>query len=222
MRTFTTILKILMVFIFIISLTFNFLIFNSSYGTLIFKHNDDKFLSLVSTKRLNLDPNFFLCEKNIGLQINVKTKENDETTNKKVKIHLDKESKITVYVLENNNQITYYQNGKVYDKDGNDTLISINEKNAALVELEEINVLQDILINDIPNSKNKVKIDFSFSPFYFIGFKYTVKETDKKITYNFDLNGNIRKINIENENGVTINYSLEYKNEKITIPTPTN
>ena len=220
MKVFKTITKILMIIIFILSVAFNILIYGSSYGTLIFKHDDAKLTSLVYAKRLNLEPSYFLVSKNKGLEVKKQTQYESTITDETFKIHVDGKSKVTVF-LEDDNKVNYYKDGVVYDKDGNKVASTLNELTAATAKLDEFNLLLDFLIKDIETSKNKTSIDFSFSPFYFIGFKYTIKEEERTLTYNFDLNGNLRKIQIEDYLSNTTDYLINYENTEIKIPTST-
>ena len=81
-----------------------------------------------------------------------------------------------------------------------------------------LNVFQDKILEEIEESDNKVKIDFSFNPFYVIGLKYEIKEEKSTTLYRYDLNGRLREISHESSSGDKISYKISYKNVKIDLP----
>lgn len=225
MNVFKKILLVLMIIIFIFSLAFNIAICSSTNGTLIFKHNDEKMIAMASADRINLTPDYLMLQKDKGIQLVKEAKENGITTTNKYNIYLDKEYNLTasIKVSTKTGKISeqekkYLKDGKVYDNEGKE----LNEQIAFLsqisTQLTEINLYQDALLTNVETTNNKAKIDFSFNPFYFIGIKYEISEEDRTITYNYDLKGRLRKITVDYKTGKLENYSINYKNEKVTVP----
>ena len=217
MRIFKTILRILMIVIFILSLTFNFLIMGSSYGTLIFKHNDSKMISLASSEYLAFNPEYFFGQKSSNIQIYKETKANDVTTKEVYKFQFDKDFALTTHVIDSNNEERFYKGDYMYTTEGKSPL-TLGQNVIFGTLLSEITVLNEALVNDIESTNTKAKIDFSFAPFYFIGIKYTVQDENRTIKFRYDLNGNIRKIEITHNDGRSQSYSISYEDLKINIP----
>jgi len=225
MRVFKTIVNILLIIVFILSITFNFLIMGSSYGTLVFKHSDRKLISMASAQRLEFEPSYFLLQKNQGIQISKKTKTESNIVKEEYKFYFDKKYNLTTYVLNSkqtgdsfNKDVYYSSNNKCYDGEGKENSNICVTSNIPSNILTELNVYQDALIEDVETTKTKSKVHFSFSPFYFIGIKYTIKNETATVTYKYDLKGQLRKIEISYKTGVKETYSINYKDNKVSIP----
>ena len=149
MRVFKIILNIFMAIVLILSLTFCFLISSSSYGTLLFKHNDSKMLSMANVERLSFDSSQFFYNKNCGIQIYKETIDEKDTTKKNYKLYFDNDFNLTASIYTSSKKgdniketTTYYKNGESYDEKGSKIGVSTE-----IVDiLTEINVLQDLII----------------------------------------------------------------------------
>ena len=217
---------ILMIVIFIFSTIFTICIAGSSHGSLVISHSDEKLLAMVSAKRLELEPSYLLSSKKTGFQIAKETKENGKTTKYSYKFYIDKDLKLNAIVTETSQKDGAYIKNEYYYTDGIlYTIIDGAKKDQQKIDsstliapiLTEINLLQDSLIDNIPISKNKAIIDFSFSPFYFLGIKYTLKDESKVVTYKYDLSGNLRKMTVKNTNGEKNSYVFSYDDEKLSF-----
>ena len=226
MKALKMILKILLVVIFIFSIAINVLLWNSSYGSLIFKHNEEKLLAMASSKRLEFEPNYFLQKQESGFQIYSEVREGNKIEKYTYKYHFDKDSKITAFVSSSTQTEdsfkkieSYYKEEVLYKEENGVKFHFPTTVNTVVGEiLTSLNALQDSLITNIETTDTKAVIDFSFSPFYVIGLRYTVKEAEQTTTYSYDLKGNLRKLNIKYSTGKTINYEINYKNKKIDLP----
>jgi len=226
MRAFKLILKILLIVVFVLSFFFNLLLWGSSHGTLLVKHDDLKFKSMVSTSLAQTSPSNFLSSSSSGIQIIKNSKQENATTKESIQIYIDKKynltykSKLTTTTNNETETITkYFKDGSLYTEN----ITSKSKKDFTATEvleasLSEINLLQSILVLDIDTSKEKVKAELSFSPFYFIGFSYKIKDDIKTTTYSYDLSGKIRKISISYKDGKTESYTIDYKNNKVKLP----
>ena len=72
-----------------------------------------------------------------------------------------------------------------------------------------------MLMVDIAEKDTKIKMDFSFSPFYVLGIKYTVSKTT---TFYYDLNGKLRQIEAKLADGTKETYKFNYQNKQINLP----
>ena len=226
MKAFKLILKILLVVVFVISLFFNVLIIGSSHGTLLFSHNDLKFKSMVNTSLAATTTSNFLTDDDSGIQISKTTKEDKKTIKESYQIYINKKYKLTykgIITTKNGDKTdkesNYFKEGTLYTETATSKRKkAYTEKDLLDATLEEINFLQNTLVTDIDKSKEKVKTEFSFSPFYFIGFSYKIKEDDKTTTFSYDLSGKLRKVHIKHTSGKTESYTINYKANKVKLP----
>lgn len=225
MNLFRKIVFIFLIIICVSSIAFNILIFGSSHGTLLLKHNDEKLHAVASVERVDFEPSYFLANKNAGTQIVKEIKENDVTSKFEYQIYLDNESNLSVKNTTSiqtsesfESKTTYYKNDSSYNKDGELEMVPIATTTVVSTLLTELNVLQDLLVTDIETTENKAKMHFSFSPFYFIGIEYSFSIDSQTITFKYDLNGNLRRINIKNNDGKETDYLINYKSIKVEIP----
>lgn len=213
MRIFKFIFKILLVIIFIFSIVLNFVLVGSSNGSLVFKYNQDKLSTMAETSDNNLKM-FLDGKSNKTIVFNVVL--SDETLN--YTFYVNKEGKIFMKAVSTKDDKTatfYYQDEKLYTLNGDiktseDCNLSTmyNTYYSKVYSLTNYNLLG----SSIDENKEKSKIDFSFKPFYLLGIKYTAKATDGKVTYKYDLKGNLRVVEADYEDDskdykLTINYS---------------
>ena len=90
--------------------------------------------------------------------------------------------------------------------------------------LNKIKSAHEVSFSTITNSKNdaiKTGLNFSFSPFYFLGTKVQVDGEGKNATdykFCFDLTGRLRKIHFEDSQKQNITIKLSEKSAKIKFP----
>lgn len=226
MKTFKTILKILLVIIFIASAGLNILLFSSSYGTLIFKHNEAKLISMNSYANSRVSADYLMNQKDAGLQIKSTAVVGcDEYI---ANYYVDKDSKLYAHIActytKDGQTVTdnsYFKDNKVYH------LHHTGEKAAETMDFKYLfssqtnSALKNLLVSEskIKNNDEKAKISFSFSPFYFVGIKYSYKdELNTTYKYEYDLSGCLRKINLSNSEGKK-EVTITYKSKSISIPT---
>lgn len=212
------VLYTLLTIIFVVSTLFNILAFSTSYGSLMFKYDKNLYSAMHqdSVSKLAFNNN-----KEQGIQIEGKNiagcssfeaqyhMNNDLTIDMK-SVCKTKEGTTTYYVK---GDTIYIQEGKTKTKEAGDIGDFIT-KYPDFYEFASIAIDNDLLEN-----KNKTSMDFSFSPFYTFGIKYSYKTSDsEKITYKYDLKGNLRKV--EYEKGKEKSFAtISYKNKKIEFPT---
>lgn len=210
----------ILVVLFILSTLLNVFMFRSSYGTLLFKYNENKFLSMVSSRYLELNSIHFLDKSDCGIQIEYISNNAGKIEKHYYNFHFDKGSNMTAKIVDidssSNKTYTYYVAGKTYiqTKDSK-TKIDTNETTLVTELFEDILTYQTILINDIQEKDTKTKMDFSFSPFYVLGVKYNAGKT---LTVHYDLNGKLRKINTTLTDGTKETYTFTYQNDQINLP----
>lgn len=213
MRIFKFILKILFVIIFIFSIVLNFVLLGSSNGSLVFKHNEVKLSTMTETSNNTLK-NFIDNKSNKSIEFNAIL--SNETLN--YTFFVDKDGKVFMKAVSTKDDRTvtkYYQDEKLYTQDGDsltfancDLLTMYNDFYSKVYSLTNY----DLLETSVDENKEKTKLDFSFKPLYILGIKYTVKATDRNLTYKYDLKGNLRVVEADFEDNdkdysLTINYS---------------
>ena len=224
MRTLKITLTVFMTMILIVSIFFNILILGSANGTLVFKHDDQKLLSMISAQRLILDDSQISNSKNTGYQLTRTVVENGVKTKEVYKIHFNEKYEATLSVLkETKTKDTvktqkYYRDGFVYDEKGNQYPSTDNPKILFAEAMYSVNAYQDALATDIETTKTKVKNNFTFSSFPFIELQYTIKREESKTTFAYDLDGSLKTIKISYEDGKKETYSIYNTNKKVYIP----
>ena len=182
MKTFKNVLKILMIVIFIISAAFNIMILGNTYGTLVFKYDEEKLLSMASTSTLNFMPTYFLTEVESGFQITKEVTENDKTDKNTYDFYFDKESNLTAKIYSSEQtgdsykkNTSYYKDGTLFqDIDGVKSKVTSTPQSITNEILTELFTLQNGLVSDIEDTDNKSMVGFSLKPFYVIGISNTV------------------------------------------------
>lgn len=216
MHTFKFILKILAIIILIASITFNIFLWNSSNGSLVLKHNDDKLIAMASAQRIHFEPSYFATQKNSRTKITIKDKDSIETI---YDINFDEKSIVTFSKTVKSNsseKVSYYSNGILYTIENDVKTKEIYNPNNIYSEfLPVINVLQDALISDIETSSSKTKLYFEF---WDIGIKYTVNDDEKSTKYIYSLDGNLKEISINYKNNKSSTYSIEHIEEELLLP----
>ena len=233
MRFVKLFLKIILVIIFVCSIVLNILLFNSSYGSLVFKYDENKFWAMHEYSLFNFEN--ALSKKNSGLQLEATNTENcDKFT---VNFNIDKDGKVTfasecAYSETINNEVkhysknVYFTSGKVYISDKGSKTYEVMSLSSAIATHTEFYDLVEKHINiDQTATKEygaKTSIGLSFSPFYVIGINYSYKnDIGTEYDYDYDLNGLIRKIKVvSKEDGKKTEKELKinYDYEKISFP----
>lgn len=220
MRIFKFILKILFVIIFIFSIVLNFVLFGSSNGSLVFKHDKDK-LSVMTETSNNALKNFIDSKSSKAIEYNVTL--SNETLN--YTFFVDKDGKVfmkAVSTKEDKTITKYYQDEKLYTQDGDsltftncDLLTMYSEFYSKVYSLTNYNLLE----TSVDENNEKTKLDFSFKPFYVLGIKYSAKATDRKLTYKYDLKGNLRVVEADFEdNDKDYSLTINYSNKVLKMP----
>jgi len=227
MKVFKIILKVFLVLIFIVSVTFNIAIFGSSYGSLTIKYDETKFLSMSSYTSSNIYSTFLGYSKNKGLQLEVtnvgdcdKLIANYYFDNEK---NASFETKCTY--LENDETKTnsyYYKDNVLYtDINGAKSKQTLNYS-TAITTILSLETYKDILFLEegtIRSNNGKTHLNFSFKPFYFMGINYSyTSDAGSKYSYNYDLKGTLRKVSVSNKDEKKQTYVINYKNNKINFP----
>lgn len=207
MKIFKIISTIVLTLIFIFSLSLTILLASSSNASLLFKHNDEKMLSIASAQRLTLDPSFLLTEYNNNISI----KEVSDNSTIYYNFNFDKNGNPTIKINENNN-VSYYKDSTLYQEINGQKIKSSNYTVYDICSdfLTKLNLLQDIIIDDIVSSKTHFKL-------FDLGIKYTIKEENRTITYIYSLKGNLKEIQASSSNG-NLNYKIDYNSFKISLP----
>lgn len=240
MKTFKIILSVLLSIIFVISLSLNILLLNNTYGTLVFKYDEEKLKSMIMTEtesKFNFisDDEFDMNTTTLklsggqGYLLEYSTKDsNGNKENSSYHIYLDEKKGLTYsYKSENSSgNVTerYYINKIIYtDTNGVKRRMPKLEDPAYISEYEN-NITQKIvnfyatpieLLNDIKAFEVGTTIDFSFSPFYVLGIKATFKEKKATTKLGYDLSGNLCKITETDSNGKETIIKISEKNKPI-------
>ncbi len=220
MRIFKFILKIIFVIIFVFSIVLNIILFGSSNGSLVFKHNKDK-LNVMAENSDNTLKMFLDGKSNKTISFNAVL--SNETLN--YTFYVNNEGKIfmeAVSTKDDKTITTYYQNEKLYTIDGDsktskdcDVLTMYGTYYSKVYSLTNYNLLE----SSINENKEKTKVDFSFKPFYVLGIKYSAKATDRKLTYKYDLKGNLRVVEADFEdNDKDYKLTINYSNKALKMP----
>lgn len=224
MRTLKITLTVFMTMILIVSIFFNILILGSANGTLVFKHDDQKLLSMISAQRLILDDSQISNSKNTGYQLTKTIIENGVKTKESYKIHFNEKYEATLSILiETTTKDTiktqkYYRDGFVYDEKGNQSPSNANPKELFAEVMSGVNAYQDALAIDIETTKTKVENNFTFDSFPFIELQYTIKREESTVTFSYDLDGSLKTIKISYTDGKKETYSIYKANKKVYIP----
>ena len=224
MRTLKISLTVFMTMTLIVSIFFNILILGSANGTLVFKHDDQKLLSMISAQRLILDDSQISNSKSNGYQLTKTVEENGVKTKEVYNIHFNEKYEATLSILkETKTKDTvktkkYYREGFVYDEKGNQYPSEANPKTLFAEAMASVNAYQDALATDIETTKTKVENNFTFDSFPFIELQYTIKREESTVTFTYDLDGCLKTINISYKNGKKENYSISNLTKKVYIP----
>lgn len=224
MRIFKSLLKILFVLVFICSIIFNILLAGSSYGSLIFKYDQAKFRSLNTFSLNELSYSSLLTSKNKGIQLKATSVAGCDKLI--ADYYFDENSNpsfvSTCKYTEGDEKLTltyYYKDGILYvNNNGTKSQAETNFDTAIAANSLFVHS-KTIALADSVITKNKVKatMNISFSPFYFLGVKYSYKDNGVSYKHEYDLNGYLRKTTVKTEENTSV-FVLNYKNNKIDFP----
>jgi len=223
MRVFKIILKILIIIIFVMSVTLNILLFGSSYGTLVFKYNENKFLSMNSFASSQLDFTELNSKKNSGIQLTVTSLSGDNKL--KINYYFDKNANPMFeyhHTYEDGENLitnsSYFVNNTLYEDNNGEKSQGSASFNDALLAHE---IVKTCLLSNsaIQENSKKAKISFSIKPLYLVGIKYSYTDevTGNSYKYEYDLKGYLRKVTTTTKDD-EIKITLSYKNKKIEFP----
>ena len=230
-----SILKFILIVLFVCSAALNIIMFNSSYGSLIFKYDENKFLAMNENAQDKIQLSNLLSKKDAGIQF--------EATNTNgckeysAQYYIDDKSKMTFatecsYSVTINKEVKNYTK-KVYFKDDKVYIEDKGEKSSQDMDLTTALTMHTsiahyytyLTLNTslVKESKAKTGLSISFSPLYLIGISYSHKDdAGTKFKYDYDSKGNLRKVEIvgkdENDKTIERNFKISYKNNKISFP----
>ncbi len=211
MKTFKIISTIVLTLVFVFSLTLTILLSYSSNASLLFKHNDEKLIAIASSQRLTFDPSYLLYEDSQNISI----KETNPNSTTYYNFNFDKSGNLTIQIKENNKNF-YYKDSTLYQEINGQKIkkTDYNPLDICGDFLTKLNLLQDLIIEDIATSTTKSKTYFKL---FDLGIKYTIKETNRTLTYIYSLKGNLKEIKVSSSSG-NLSYKIDYKSSKISLP----
>lgn len=208
------ILSILLTLIFICSVLFNIVAFNSSYASLMFRYDKNSYQTMhsIAASKLeysNVKDGLYVKGQNVNGCSSFEAQYNVENDIMETKTTCKIGDVTSTYYYKNNS--IYNQNGEILEQDVSfDYFVS-----------EYPNIFThflDITLWDVDLNGGKTKIDFSFSPFYTLGIKFSFFKTETLIyTYKYDLKGRIRKIEAKDDTSKA-SILIDYKKQNIDFP----
>ena len=185
MKAFKIILTILLSTVLVASIALNILMFNSSYASLMFKKDISKLHTMAILDKEYID-SYLKNPKNIGYSYEYEVK-NDDGLVEKYKYHISFDDTYAFsfsyeYEDSDKNKVNkYLKDNYLYVQ----TTHTSTKKALTSGELSELKVdilkkiksAHEVSFSTITNSKNdaiKTGLNFSFSPFYFLGTKVQV------------------------------------------------
>lgn len=217
----TIILSVLAALLFLVSALYNILVYKSSYGSLMFKYDEVKYYVMhdIATQPFS----YTYLQKETKNVVKISGENIDGCDVFTTEYYVNKESKIfikTTCSVEEDETTYYYDGTTVYIYHGDEN----SKKDLSLGEYftyypDFFGFAQTFLFDTslTSNKNNKTKIDFSFSPFYTFGIKYSYSLADTSYTYKYDLYGRLRKIIIEDSVNKST-YRIDYTSEKFSLP----
>ena len=220
MKKSRVVIAVTLAVLFILSILLNAFMFRSSYGTLLFKYDESKFSSMVGSRYLEFTPIYFLDKTDSGVQIEYISNKDGKIEKHYYTFHFDKGSNMTAKIVDvdsaNNKTYTYYITNTTYiETEDTKTKQAVDEMTLISKLFQSIISYQSMLMVDIAEKDTKTKMNFSFSPFYVLGIKYTVSKTT---TFYYDLNGKLRQIEAKLADGTKETYTFNYQNKQINLP----
>lgn len=191
--------------VFVISALFNIFMFKTSYGTLMFNYNKETYFTMHSIASEKFDVSLLNKQTKYSTKISGENIEGCDyfTT----QYYVDKNSKLNIKTTCKINKETttyYFKDSTLYvEKGSSKTSESIDFDNYVTQYPEFFGFASGFLFDpQLTDSNNKTSIDFSFSPFYTFGIKYSYSKSDIKYTYHYNLKGHLRKIDIKKDGKV--------------------
>lgn len=220
MKAIKIIFRLFISLLFICSIALNIFTFRSSYGSLLLKYDDNKFLSMVSARYLDFNSAYFLSQKDQGLQMKVTSTKSGKTETNLYEFHFDDKGELTIQISDtdssNKTTYSYYKNNTLYTEVGQIKTKIPMEKNIFVTSIfSEMLSYQQILGNDISESETKTTIDFSFNSGYLLGIKYKMNEDN---CFYYDLEGKLRKIETTLPDETVKTFEITYNNQALTLP----
>lgn len=219
------VLTVLLVLIFIASFLFNILAFNSSYASLMFKHDG----SLLET--MHLATYSVIDYEDLEKGYSVKGKNIDGCDVFEAKYHINEKKEIetktvcTIKGTEKDETTTYYfREGKIYIDKADKKIKADGSFDDFRINYPDVfDYYEEALGYDLNVDNYKTKMDFSFSPFYTLGIDYSFAAKDIAyilpftVTYKYDLKGRLRKIIVDNDKNPS-SLTIKHKDSKISYP----
>ena len=230
MKAVKIILVVLLSLILVASVGLNILLFNSSFGYLLFK-KDISNLHTMTSLDYNYITDLLDNPKDVGYSYSYSI-ENESGLIEKYTYHIafNSEAKFSFsyeYIDGDKNKVSkYLTDSYLYVQTEN----SKTKKALTDSELKElkVSVLEEIsnyhylaysIINSSKTSSIDTGLNISFSPFYFLGIEVEVDdENTTDYEFNYDLDGYLRKISYTDKNDQEISIKLSEKSSKIKFP----
>lgn len=201
--------------VFVISALFNIFMFKTSYGTLMFNYDKRTYFTMHSISSEKFDINYLNKSSKYSTKI---TGENIEGCDYfTTQYFVDKDLKLNIKTtckIDKETTTYYFKDSTLYIVKGSSkTSENINFENYVTQYPEFFGFANDFLFDpQLTDSNNKTSMDFSFSPFYTFGIKYSYSKLNVKYTYHYNLKGDLRKIDIKK--GGKVDTLKIYYNEK--------
>lgn len=217
-------LTIVLTFIFLLSVSYNIIIFKTSYGSLMFKYDELKYYTMHNLAIEPFSAAYLTKETKDTIEISGESIDGCDIFESKYYVNADKKLHIkTVCIVKGEEDLktTYYYDGSTLYIDNGNTKSKKSIDWVSYLEFypEFFSFAQTFLFNKTLTSdeNNKTKIDFSFSPFYTFGIKYAYSIGATEYTYRYDLKGRLRKIQINQPTG-NAKYEINYTDTKFSFP----
>lgn len=214
------IIKCLLIVVFFASLLINITIFSTSYGSLLLRYDETKFVSMIDISSYELSYNHIFAQKENGISLTIES--NDETS--AYTYYVDNESNVIMHLEKRSADKTenyYYFKNIMYkiDNDGYKTQSVYLPTQLISDHLHHLTYISSLLesFSNLVNDETKRKIEFSFSPLYVIGIGSSISSESSNIHLSFDLKGDLRKLNYT-ENDKTYSAIITYNVEAIILP----
>lgn len=205
----------------IISFLYNILAFKTSYGTLMFKYDELKYYTMHSLATEAFDTRLLTEETKHAIKIKGENIEGCSLL--EMTYYVDSDNKLnikTICTKENETATYYFKDSTLYIDNGTSKtkeLISLSDYKS--LHPDYFGFMENFLFNpDLTADKeNKTSMDFSFTPFYTFGIKYSYSVGGTNFMYHYSLKGKLRKVEIDQAND-DYKYTIDYKADKFDLP----
>lgn len=207
---------VIMSLVFVFSTIFNIFTFKSSYASLLFVDDENKYEAMAELATYHIDSIYNGEKVNTGITVKGKNVEGCNSFESQYYVESDGSVNVKIVCSKDGETSTYYYTDSYLyteNKDG---------KTAQPMSYYEF-------INDYPGMHNldvdlinkevkdtNTKIAFSVSPFYLLAISYEYNKGDSNYQFKYDLKGRLRNVKITNEKTTTL--QINYVNKDIDFP----